>query len=68
MEGRHSTVVGIRFGDDIFVILEEIADKKGITVSAFIKGKVEEFVRLAKQSLDKEEFVVVGGTKFRKGG
>ena len=62
-----SPMIGIRIDVSVYTILEEMAKKKGITVSAFIKGKVEEYARLAREAVPvKEEFVVIGGQRFRK--
>ena len=67
MSGRNSVMIGIRIDVSVNTILEEMAKKKGITVSAFVKGKVEEYARLAKEAVPvKEEFVVIGGQRFRK--
>ena len=65
MKGRNSVVVSMRVDDSVYRILEEMANKKGITVAALIKGKVEEFARLASQSVNKEEYVVVGGVRYK---
>ena len=65
--GRSSVMIGIRVSISVNTILEEMAKKKGVTVSAFIKGKVEEYARLAREAVPvKEEFVVIGGQRFRK--
>ena len=67
MSGRNSVMIGIRVSVSVNTILEEMAKKKGITVSAFVKGKVEEYARLAREAVPvKEEFVVIGGQRFRK--
>ena len=42
MRGRHSVVLSIRIAEDVQTIIKELADKKGVSISAFIKGKVEE--------------------------
>ena len=47
MRGRNSVMIGIRVSVSVNAILEEMAKKRGITVSAFVKGKVEEYARLA---------------------
>jgi len=65
MKGRHSVMIGIRVSEGVNTILEEIASKKGKTVSAFVKGKVEEYVRLANVNAT-EEYVVIGGQRFKK--
>ena len=66
MKGRNSVVVSIRLDDSVYTIVKERAEKKGVTVSAFIKGKVEEYARLANQSEKKEEYIVIGGQRFKK--
>lgn len=67
MTGRNSTVIGIRVSKAVNTILMEMAEKKGMTVSAFIKSKVEEYVRLANEPVDKPtEYVVIGGQRLRK--
>ena len=69
MKGRNSVMIGIRVSDAVNTILTKMAEKKGETVSAFIKGKVEEYARLANEIVSAtklDEHVVVGGRKFRK--
>ena len=79
VKGRNSVMIGIRVNVSVNTILEEMAKKKGMTVSAFIKGKVEEYVRLAsvhtnngvnKNVLtDKEgrKYKLIGGRRFYLG-
>ena len=64
MKGRNSVVVSIRLSDSVYTILKEMAGKKGMTVSAFIKGKVEEYTRLA--NVNTTEYVVIGGVRYKK--
>ena len=67
MKGRNSVVVSIRISDDVYTILESMAKKKGFTVSGFVKAKVREYARLASESVGtNEEYVVIGGQRFRK--
>jgi len=69
MKGRNSVMIGIRVSDAVNTILTKMAEKKGETVSAFIKGKVEEYARLANESVNTTqptEYVVIGGTRFKK--
>jgi len=67
MRGRNSVMIGIRVSVSVNTILEEMAKRKGMTVSAFVKGKVEEYARLAREVVPvKEELVVIGGQRFRK--
>ena len=69
MKGRNSVVVSIRLDDSVYAILSEMAGRKGITVSAFIKGKVKEYARLADESNNATkpaEYVVIGGQRLRK--
>lgn len=69
MKGRNSVVVSIRVDDSVYTILAEKAEKKGMTVSAFIKVKVEEYARLAQEfngASKPEEYVVIGGQRFKK--
>ena len=68
MKGRNSAVVSVRLSDSVYAIVEEMAEKKGMTVSAFIKGKVEEYARLAQGAVNatKEEYVIIGGQRFKK--
>lgn len=65
MRGRNSVVVSIRVTDSVYTTLEEMADRKGLTVSGFIKSKVTEYARLANVNTT-EEYVVIGGQRFRK--
>ena len=44
IKGRNSVMVGIRISEDVNTIIRGLADKKGMTVSGFIKWKVEDFV------------------------
>ena len=44
MKGRSSGVISIRVSDSVYTTLQELAGKKGLTVSAFIKEKVEGLV------------------------
>ena len=70
-KGRHSIVVGIRISKAVNTILEKMAEKKGMTVSAFVKGKVEEYARLANEPVNTtkpEEYVLIGGVRYKKGG
>ena len=64
MKGRNSVVVSIRIDDSVNTILVRMAEKKGLTVAAFIKGKVEEYARLA--TVTNDEYVVIGGQRFKK--
>ena len=66
MKGRNSVMIGIRVTDSVNTILSKMAEKKGMTVSAFVRGKVEEYARLANEPVTKEEYVVVGGQRFKK--
>ena len=69
MKGRNSAVVSVRLSDSVYAIVEEMAKKKGMTVSAFIKGKVEEYARLAEGAVNAQkptEYVVIGGRRFKK--
>ena len=67
MRGRNSVMIGIRVSVSVNTILEEMAKRKGMTVSAFVKGKVEEYARLAREVVPvKEKLVVIGGQRFRK--
>ena len=69
MKGRNSVVVSIRVTDSVYTILLKMAEKKGMTVSGFIKGKVEEYARLASEAVKPtgpDEYVVIGGRRFRK--
>jgi len=69
MKGRNSVMIGIRVSEAVNTILLEMARKKGVTVSAFIKGKVEEYARLANESVNATkpvEYVVIGGQRFKK--
>lgn len=69
MKGRNSVVVSIRVVDSVYTTLVRMAEKKGMTASAFIKGKVEEYTRLAEESVNTTkptEYVVIGGQRFRK--
>ena len=52
MRGRHSVVLSIRIAEDVHTIIKELADKKGVSISAFIKGKVEEYARLAVHTIE----------------
>ena len=47
MKGRNSVMVGIRISDEVNTIMKGLADKKGLTVSAFIRSKVEELASKA---------------------
>ena len=47
MKGRNSVMIGIRVSDSVNTRLKELADKKGLSISAFIKWKVEDFVSRA---------------------
>ena len=40
MKGRNSVMVGIRLGDDVHAIIKERADKKGLTVAAYITEQI----------------------------
>jgi len=44
VKGRSSVVVSIRVSDSVYTVLKELADKKGISVSAFLKRKAETLV------------------------
>jgi len=68
VKGRNSVVVSVRVDDSVYTILKRMAAKKGMTVSAFVKGKVEEYARLANESVNttETEYVVIGGRRFRK--
>ena len=67
--GRNSVVVAIRIHKNTYTIVKEMADKKGVSVSAFIKSKVEEYARLAGETVNTTkpvEYVVIGGRRFKK--
>lgn len=67
MKGRNSVVVSIRIPDDVYAMIEKMAEKKRVTVSVFIKGKVEEYARLTEEAVVKsDEYVVIGGQRFKK--
>ena len=68
IKGRNSVMIGIRVSEAVNTILEEMAAKKGVTVSSLIKGKVEEYARLATQTVNtvNKEYVVIGGQRFLK--
>ena len=44
IKGKNSVMVGIRISESNYKVLEGLASKKGMTVSGFIKGKVEGLV------------------------
>ena len=58
-------MVCIRVSDSFYTTMYEMADSKGLTVSGFIKSKVTEYARLANVNTT-EEYVVIGGQRFRK--
>ncbi|KKN64745.1 hypothetical protein LCGC14_0488770 [marine sediment metagenome] len=65
--GRNSTVVSLRLPDSVYTIVKEMADKKGVTVTAFIKAKIEEYARLAGDVQTSDPgYVVIGGQMIRK--
>ncbi len=67
MNGRNSAVVSLRLSDSVYTIVGVMAEKKGMTVSAFIKSKIEEYARLADESTPRtEEYVVIGGQRLKK--
>jgi len=69
MKGRNSVVVSVRVSDSVYTTLAEMAGKKGETVSVFIKSKVNEYVRLANESVHTskpQEYVEIGGQRFRR--
>jgi len=67
MKGRNSTVVSLRLPDSVYTIVKEMADKKGVTVTAFIKAKIEEYARLAGDVQTSDPgYVVIGGQMIRK--
>ena len=43
MKGRNSTTVTIRIADSVYAIVNGQAKKRGISINAFIKKKVEEY-------------------------
>ena len=45
MKGRNTVMVGIRISDEEYGVLLEIAEKKGVSVSALIKGKVQGYIQ-----------------------
>ena len=57
-------VLSIRIPATVYSILQVNADKKGITVAAFVKHKIEEYARLAVPPVQ-EEYKVIGGVKYR---
>ena len=42
MKGRNSVMIGIRIAEDVYLIIQKLAESKEMTVSQFIKWKVEE--------------------------
>ena len=65
-----SVMIGIRVSEAVNKTLEELASKRGITVSAYVKAKVEDFVNRIENTTNPvnkpEEYVVIGGQRFRK--
>ena len=45
-------MIGIRVSDSVNTTLKELASKKGMTVSAFVKWKVEDFVNRVNHSVN----------------
>lgn len=43
MKGRNSSVISIRLSDEDFGIIKDRADRKGLSVSAFVKANLEAF-------------------------
>ena len=58
MKGRNSTVVSIRVRDEDYEIVARLASKKELTVSAFLKEKLEEMVRKAVNTITNEDHSV----------
>ena len=44
MKGRNSVTISIRVADSVHAMLVQLADKRGVTVSAYVKQKVEDYV------------------------
>lgn len=44
MHGKNSEVIQFRVADEIYIKLKEFADKKGIKVNEFVKGKTLDWV------------------------
>ena len=72
MKGRRGVMIGIRVSEDVNTILKELAQKRGVTVSAFVKGKVEEYAtRVVNTIPDMNKGTnavntkVIGGVRYR---
>ena len=66
-----SIMIGFRVSESVNSKLRELADKRGVTVSAYVKAKVEDFVNRVDNTIKpvnttKEEYVVIGGQRFKK--
>jgi len=44
MKGRNSTVISIRLDDDVYAVVKKWADRKELTVSAYIKKQINHSV------------------------
>ena len=60
-----SVMIGIRVSESVNSKLKELADKRGVTVSAYIKAKLDDFVNRVEKTVN-NEYVVVGGVRYRK--
>ena len=68
-EGTH--ILSIRLTNSVMYTIDQMAGKKWMTVSAFVKGKVEEYARLANETVNTtkpKEYVVIGGVRYKKPG
>ena len=52
MKGRNSVVISIRVSDSVNTMLKELATRRGVTVSAYVKAKVEDFVSRVNPSVN----------------
>ena len=43
MRGRNSVVISIRVSDSVYATIKGLADTKGMSVSAYVKQKVEDY-------------------------
>lgn len=44
MKGRNTTGISIRVSDSVYTILQELANKRGVSISAYVKAKVEDYI------------------------
>ena len=60
-----SVMIGFRVSEDVNNKLKELASKRGITVSAYVKAKVEDFVNRVDQTTKPvNSYKIIGGVRY----